>query len=305
MTRYGIIEAGSTFTKVYVAHGTSVEQIGMHDIPFKANYRATHTIARGDIDALTRVARDLSESVDSVHVFGTSIFREAENEQLEDLRRPLRKFGVAFTVVTADEEGEYTARGAMHELEGAGNIAVMVGGGGSTEVFVFSNGAVIEKALSSIGVGDVNHIFPDLATDIATTTPRTTTRWIGQRLAPIASRADLLVLAGGNFPLLYLNAGYNVLQNRYSSDPNKPYMLSNADKNARDVDYFLRQRLDVLRVLTPETPAWWDGTRAMCGFVAAVAAQVGATTLIPTSISMVYGLLDMLQTCRDTLESNS
>lgn len=295
MKQFGIVEAGSTFTKSYVAHDTTVVQVGMHDIPFRADYRAAGMIARRDIEALARVARELSETVDAVHVFGTSIFREANENQLEELRRAISDLGFAFKVVTAEEEGEYTARGAMHDLDQAGNVAVMVGGGGSTEVFVFSHGTVVEKALSPIGVGDVNHVFPDLSMEIATTAPPTATQWIARRLAPVDSKADLLVLAGGNFPLLYLNAGYNLMPNDYSLDPNKPYMLRNADKNARDVDYFFSQRLSDLRVITPDTPGWWDGTRAMCCVVAAVADQLNASTLIPTSISMVYGLLDMLQ----------
>lgn len=39
-------------------------------------------------------------------------------------------------------------------------------------------------------------------------------------------------------------------------------------------------------------PDWWFATRAMCAFVLVVAQKIGAKYIIPTNISMVYGLLE-------------
>ena len=39
-------------------------------------------------------------------------------------------------------------------------------------------------------------------------------------------------------------------------------------------------------------PDWWFATRAMCAFVLVVAKKIGAKYIIPTNISMVYGILE-------------
>lgn len=39
-------------------------------------------------------------------------------------------------------------------------------------------------------------------------------------------------------------------------------------------------------------PEWWFKTRAMCAFVLVVAKKIEAKYIIPTNISMVYGILE-------------
>ena len=38
-------------------------------------------------------------------------------------------------------------------------------------------------------------------------------------------------------------------------------------------------------------PNWWYATRAMCAFVLVVAEELGAKYIIPTDVSMVYGIM--------------
>jgi hypothetical protein len=106
------------------------------------------------------------------------------------------------------------------------------------------------------------------------------------------------VLAGGDFPLLYENAGYPLYPNPFSTDSSKPFALRNSDKNAQDIAYFNQLSLADFRSLTPDTPSWWDGTRAMCAFVSAVADQLASDVLIPTRVSMVYGVAASLDEFR-------
>lgn len=291
MESIGIVEAGSTFTKGYIATGSKIVSIGIVDIGFKKHYRESAAILESDIERLVFYVSELLPEVSAVRVFGTSVFREAAEIEIDRVRSALNSLGdVTFEVVTAEMESEYTAYGAVRGLSYPGPIAVMVGGGGSTEVSIWEGGKAIAWANSPIGVGDVNHQFPDLSEDIASTDPEDVTKWISSRLLPISHHADMLVLAGGDFPLLYENAGYNLRENPYSSDTAKSRMLLNSDKTRHDEIFFRELKLSAFRSLTPDTPAWWDGTRAMCCFVAAVAAQLGASILIPTSISMIYGI---------------
>lgn len=294
--KIGIIEAGSTNTKCYIVDDLVPTLINVRGIGFKDNYIQDGHIRESDIAKLSDCVKGLMSQTESVHIFGTSIFRQADIEEIDNLRSILKKLGnVSFEVVTAEMEGEYTAFGAMTNIIFDGPVAIMVGGGGSTELFVYQDNKILAKALSPIGVGDVNKAYPDLFADIASTEPIEIIDWISKRLMPISQKAELLVLAGGDFPLLYKNVGYNLRSNIYSDDPEKPYMLSNVDKLNQDKKYFFDISINKLRSITPDNPGWWDGTRAMCCFVSAVAQQLQAKTLIPTRISMIYGMIHHIQ----------
>jgi len=303
MQPFGVVEAGSTFSKTYIVHGAGeVEFLDVVPIPFKQNIKKRGDVDPSDLLLLVSAVRSLLPKAPRVHVFGTSPFRGLEVSQIARIGRELEHGGAAsFRVVSAEEEGDLTARGATRSLSVPGNIAVMVGGGGSTEVFVFDRTGGAEKSLSAIGVGDVNEQFPDLAENVARSSPQEVTGWVSDRLLPMHQKAEVLVLAGGDFPLLYLNAGYRLVPNPYSSDPEKKFLLANADKLSQDEVFYKNLGLDSFRELTPDTPSWWDGARAMCAFVSAVASQVGATQLIPTRISMIFGVADVLSGRDETI----
>lgn len=55
--------------------------------------------------------------------------------------------------------------------------------------------------------------------------------------------------------------------------------------------YYKEISLDEIRNRVND-PDWWYATRAMCAFVLVVAEEIGAKYVVPTDISMVYGLLD-------------
>ena len=55
------------------------------------------------------------------------------------------------------------------------------------------------------------------------------------------------------------------------------------------VKYFREISLDEIRKKV-SNPDWWYATRAMCAFVLVVAEEIGAKYIVPTDISMVYGL---------------
>ena len=39
-------------------------------------------------------------------------------------------------------------------------------------------------------------------------------------------------------------------------------------------------------------PDWWFATRAMCAFVLVVAKKLNVKYIVPTNISMVYGIIE-------------
>lgn len=287
----GIVEAGSTITKSYIASKSGVASRALVGINFKDNYRKAKRISDEDLELLAGCVQELLTEVPIVRVYGTSVFREADQGEIAAISDRLTRLGdVGFEVVTSSEEALLTAEGAIDSLDFDGNIAVMVGGGGSTEVAVFRHGTLVGLANTPMGVGDVNAHFPDLTDDLASSQVEDVVLWISRQLAPNDMTAELLVLAGGDFPLLYTNAGYPLQSNPFSSDPEKRYLLTVTDKRGRDEVLFHGLRLSSFSHLTPDAPNWWDGTRAMCCVVSAIARQLNSRLLVPTRVSMVYGI---------------
>jgi hypothetical protein len=65
------------------------------------------------------------------------------------------------------------------------------------------------------------------------------------------------------------------------------------DINTRIEDtkkYYTEISLDEIRSRVDE-PAWWYATRAMCAFVLVVAKKIQAKYIVPTDISMIYGII--------------
>lgn len=287
----GIVEVGSTVTKAYRASLMGVEAVALTGIEFKKNSRTSGILAEDDIQDLLKCVRDALPEAGNVWVYGTSIFRDLDESQPARVADALSALGdVHFEVVSAEQEALLTAEGAIASISFDGNIGVLIGGGGSTEVVGFAGDQLLGVAESSLGVGDVNLAFPDLCEEVAVSGVDEVTEWIRGRLAVPNFAAGLLVLAGGDFPLLYENAGYSLSVNPYTADPEKRHLITVPEKRSGDEVFFHHLALSSFEHLTPDAPNWWKGARAMCCVVNAVASQLGCQLLVPTRVSMVYGI---------------
>ena len=140
----------------------------------------------------------------------------------------------------------------------------------------------------------MNH-FPDLANDTTNISIIEVENFIQTRMIFPKRKAKYLILAGGDFLLRYNNAGYPVRKNDVFSSLNHPYIVDyNSNRNFED-KYYNDISLSILRKTTPLTPKWWDGTRAMCAFTDVVAKHIESELILPTSISMIYGIIAKLE----------
>ena len=103
--------------------------------------------------------------------------------------------------------------------------------------------------------------------------------------------ADILILAGGGHEMFARNAGIKYEKNTLYDDPYAQIMMDIETRIAETKRYYEKISLEEIKNRV-DNPAWWYGTRAMCAFVLVVAKKINAKYVIPTNISMVYGLLD-------------
>jgi flagellar hook-associated protein FlgK len=283
-----IIEVGSTVTKFDKCDGKNIERIGSKTIEFKKNYKKDNKLADTDIKTLIDSVKELQKEYKDIYVCGTSIFRSlTEKQKKEFLDTFYNETKVVFEIIEAVRENELTVLGATRNV--LGSVAVLVGGGGSTEISIYDSG-IKEMVNSEIGVIDIMNKYPDLADDFATTDIGEVKKTIREKLRLPKQKVEALILAGGGHLYFALNSGMSYKENTLYSDKLHPIIMD-IETRIKDTErYYKEISLDEIRKRVDD-PTWWYATRAMCAFALVVAEELGAKYIVPTDISMVNGLI--------------
>lgn len=284
-----IIEVGSTNTKIDIYDGKDVKRLDELTILFKQNYKENNSISQNDINILVNKILELKKDYDDIYVCGTSIFRDLQESEKEIfLNNFFDKTGLHFNIISQEQENELTVLGATRFVNE--KVCVFVGGGGSTEISIFDK-AIIESENTSIGVMDVMNEFPDLADDLATTPLEKVMDYIEKRLNVPNNKADILILAGGGHEVFARGSGIKYENNTLYEDNSATIMMDIETRKSETKRYYEAISLNDIKKKA-SNPDWWFATRAMCAFVLVVAKKIGAKYIIPTNISMVYGILE-------------
>lgn len=286
-----IIEVGSTNTKVDLYNGKDIEHLSTETIEFKKNYKKENQLSKEDINKLVDIVLKYKNTYSDIYVCGTSIFRNLTDTQKEEFLKSFYKStGFEFNIISQDEENELTVFGAVRNVNQ--KVAIFIGGGGSTEIAIYDN-EIKEMVNSSFGVVDVTSNFPDLSNDLPTCKLEEVRNFVKERLNLPKEKADILILAGGGHKLFALDSGIHYEKNTIFEDDVEPIMMSIEDRKRDTLKYYEEISLDEIRSRV-ENPKWWDATRAMCAVVLNVAESIGAKYIIPTDISMVYGIIEKI-----------
>lgn len=293
MDRFIVIEIGSTNTKAYRYDRGQVEEVDFKTIEFKNHYKRENCICEED----KKLLFDLIEQVREEHtfVFGTSIFRNLDSKEKDLwLSEFYKKTGIPFHVVTADMENELTVFGATSTIDYADKIGVMIGGGGSTELSIVQNGKIIEKANSSFGAMDVCDMFPELRTDYATSEYSFMLSEVKKLVTQAENKVDLLILAGGDYLYFYEELRYPLVKNQFYENSLQPYVVDVEVMDSLDKKFFYKESLEEICLRTHKD-GWWRGARGMRLCVKVIVDMLGVKYIVPTRISMVYGIVEKIK----------
>lgn len=293
MEKFIIIEIGSTNTKAYLYEDNKVNDLGFKTIEFKNNYKKNKRIDDNDKKLLFDFIKSFDE--ENIFVFGTSIFRNLnDNEKKSWLEEFELETGFKFNIITSDMENELTVYGTVADIDYDGRIAVMIGGGGSTELSIVENGRIIEKANSTFGAMDTTDMFPDLRTDYATTDYEYMVEKTKELVNKPENKADLLILAGGDYIYYYEELKYPVEKNKFYDNELQPYCLDTTTMDKLDRNFFYEISLEEVCKRT-NNDGWWRGARGMRLCVKALVDILEVKYIIPTRISCVYGIVEKIK----------
>lgn len=293
MKKFVVVEVGSTTTKGYVYDNGKISEIFNKVIEFKNNYKKYGKIIDSDKTTFLELINNIKE--ENIFVYGTSIFRNLNEEEKKEWNKYFKNnTGIDFNIVTPDMENEYTVYGVINDIDYKGKIAVMIGGGGSTEVSITENGNIIEKANNDFGAYDITLKFPDLGKDIVTTDFNLMIEETKKLINIPKNKADILVLAGGNHIYFYEELKYPIKSNNIYKSHIQPYCINKKDMEEFDKIVFYNTSLDEVCKRT-DNYAWWRGARGMRVCSETFADILGAKYIIPTKINMVYGIINELK----------
>lgn len=284
-----VIEVGSTATKIDLFNKNEIKHLETYVIFFKSNYAKQHKLDVEDVKKLIDKVKKYQTKYKNIYVCETSIFRTLTQEQKKEfLQQFYSETKIEFDIISQEKENELTVLGATKKV--TSKVAVFVGGGGSTEIAIYENG-IKEMVNTKMGVIDIMNQYPDLAEDLATTDLETIKKIVKEKLKLPRQKADTLILAGGGHLYFGLNSGFNYVDNNLYEDVLQPIMMPIEMRKQDTERYYKEISLDEIRKKV-DNPDWWYATRGMTAFVLAVAEQIGAKYIVPTDISMVYGLFN-------------
>ena len=293
MNKFVIVEVGSTTTKSYLYENGTINELDLIVIPFKEDYKKDNKINNKNKDLLFDFINNIKE--DNIFIYGTSIFRNITELELKEWNQEFKNnTGFDFKVVTSDMENEYTVYGVISNIDYKGKIAVMIGGGGSTELSIVENGKIIERANSTFGAIDIIEAYPDLKEDKVTTDYDLMINETKKMVNIPNNKADLLVLAGGNYTYFYEELGFPIQKNKFYEDKLQPYCIDRESMDLFDRKFFYEMSLDEIGKRT-NRDSWWRGTRGMRICVETLVQILNIKYTIPTKISMVYGIAETLK----------
>ena len=297
--KFGIIEIGSTNTKGYIYDNGKLHNLGSKYIPFKDNYKGSGKILESDVRDLYRFIKSVKKTGIDIYAFGTSIFRNISNVEREDFRAKLEEdLKVNFRVVSPEEESTYTVKGVINNIDYKEKMAVVIGGGGSTELAIVENQEMIKKYNFDFGAMDITDRYPELKADTVKTDFNEILEYTSNLIGNLDTFADVLVLTGGDYIYYYEKADYKIDNNFLYKDSNQPYLLTFDTLNDYDLN-MMEKSFDKIKSENPDNAGWWDGARGMRFCMNAIARKLKTKYIIPTRINMLIGIADEINQTSD------
>lgn len=288
--KFKVVEVGSTNTKAYLCD-QEIQSLGFKTIEFKNHYKQNGKLLESDKLLLINYINELKSDNEKVYVYGTSIFRNLkEQERIEWLTYFKEKTDVNFEIVSPSQENEYTCYGVLKDLKYDGNVAIMIGGGGSTEISILNKGKKVFELNSDFGAMDVCHEFPSLTEDIAKEEFNSLVSWALNKIEKTNIQADLLILAGGDFLKFYQELNFEMEKNTFYESKEQPFILNNSLMKKYDEEFFYHTSLENVKKSSKDAD-WWSGTRGMRICVRAFYSILNAKYIVPTRITMVDGIV--------------
>lgn len=110
-----IVEVGSKNTNIDICYGKESNHILSLPIEFEEDYKKENKLVKEDIDKLIERVNILNVVYDDIHIFGTGIFRNLNEEDRKEFIEEFKeRTGREFKILDNDEEKKLHEKGAIY-----------------------------------------------------------------------------------------------------------------------------------------------------------------------------------------------
>lgn len=306
MNIFGVVEVDSTNIRGFGYSNGVLEEKERVNVNFKGNYKAYGKIIDDDRKILCDYVNNLKEEYGYVEVVATGLFKNISEEEKNDLSIDFfSNTGISLEILTQDMEDEYVVKAVTSNIKHTNKLAIMLGGINSTKIAIVQNHEIIEKKTSNFGAISISKEYEGLKEDVVNQDVKSIVENVKSMCNITENTSDVLILAGGNYTLFYELLKYPVRENPFFKDENAPYYIDIDTLASADDNFYYNISLQSVKEENKDTKVWWDGTRAMRVCIKAVADALGATFIVPTKITMIYGVIDKIKQKRNPYNDNS
>ncbi len=110
-----IVEVGSKNTNIDICYGKESKHILTIPIEFEKDHEKENKLTKEDIDKLIERVHILNVVYDDIHIYGTGIFRELNEENIKEFVKEFKeKTGREFNILSEEEEKELHEKGVEY-----------------------------------------------------------------------------------------------------------------------------------------------------------------------------------------------
>ena len=110
-----IVEVGSKNTNIDICYGKESEHILTLPIKFEEDYKKENKLNKEDVDKLIEKINILNVVYDDIHIYGTGMFRELNEEKRKEfLKKFKEETGRKFNILDDEEEKELQGKGVEY-----------------------------------------------------------------------------------------------------------------------------------------------------------------------------------------------
>lgn len=287
------IDVGSSTVKIYFWQDGKLDLASQKSITFKDGFDPAVGVSKENKEKLFELMAGIKNNNvgDEIKIFATGIFRKlspgARDLFVSEFKE---KIGVDFNIISQEQENIYLEKALIGKCFLLEPMLLINIGGGSTELVVVCNGAVVERKNVDLGVGTVNTKFSEINNPVVGAGLESVLEYVTAVLPELSSKVKMAFYTGGELNYMQL-AGYPLEKNNLFEDSDHPVFIFTTNFAQKNKKIYTEIKLAELEALMPENPKWMHGARGCSAIAQAICEKYGVEKIIPSNSNLINGVV--------------
>ena len=287
------IDAGSSTVKIYFWQDGKLDLALQKSITFKDGFDPAVGISNENKEKLFELMASVKNNNvgDEIKIFATGIFRKLISEARDLFAGEFKeRTDMDFNIISQEQENIYLEKALIGKCSLPEPILLINIGGGSTELVLVCNGAVIERKNVDLGVGTVNTKFSEINNPVSGVGLESVLEYITVMLPELSSKVKIAFYTGGELNYMQL-AGYPLEKNNLFEDSDHPVFILTSNFAQKNKKNYTEIKISEIEALMPDNPKWMHGARGCSAIAQAICEKYGVEKIIPSNSNLINGVV--------------